>query len=84
MPIYEFECNRCGKNVEIHCSYNDIKRLRCKCGGRLIKQFTTCNIIGANRFIRKPGGIDPAQDREDARKSLEKRKHMKLNKGGIL
>lgn len=83
MPNYQFECNQCGKTVEIRCSYKDIQRLHCKCGGRLIKQFTPCNIIGVNRFIQKPG-LDATQSRERARKSLEKRKHMKLNKGGIL
>ena len=40
MPIYRFECNKCGKEVEIRCSFKDIKRMSCKCGGKFIKQFT--------------------------------------------
>lgn len=48
MPIYEFECNRCGKTVEIRCSYKDIKKMPCKCGGELIKQFTPTKSV----FIR--------------------------------
>jgi len=50
MPIYEFECNRCGKIAEIRCSYKDIKKMPCKCGGELIKQFAPTKSI---RWRRK-------------------------------
>ena len=84
MPTYEFECNKCGEVKEIRCNYKDIKRMSCKCGGKLVKVFTpTVSIIGVNPYIDKPG-MDAAQSRRRAAESLEKRKHMRLNKGGIL
>ena len=48
--LYEFECNECGKEVEIRCSFKDIKRMSCKCGGKFIKQFTPTT---SNRWGRK-------------------------------
>ena len=83
MPKYLFKCQKCQKETEIYCSYQDIDKMSCECGGKLIKQFTTANIIGCNRYIRKPG-LDPEQDALEAMKSLEERKHKRLNKGGVL
>jgi len=86
MPTYNFKCNKCNKTVEGYMSFKESEQgIPCKCGGIMERVFSTdVSFVGINRYMRKPGGIDPKQDREDAMKSLEKRKHMKLNKGGIL
>ena len=88
MPTYDFKCKKCGLVEEIRCLFEEIKDmekdLSCECGGKFKKIFTpTMSIIGTNHFMEKPG-MDSQQSRERAMKSLEKRKHMKLNKGGIL
>ena len=88
MPNYDFRCRCCGNTEEINCSFDEIKDmekdLTCNCGGKFKKIFTpTAAIVGCNRFIEKPG-MDAEQSKARAAKSLEKRKHMKLNKGGIL
>lgn len=88
MPNYEFKCKCCGNTEEINCLFDEIKDmekdLTCQCGGKFKKIFTPAMaIIGCNRFIDKPG-MDAKQSRERARKSLEKRKTMKLRPGGIL
>jgi len=86
MPKYIFKCPICNKTAEGYMSFEKSEDgVPCKCGGTMDRAFSTdvC-FVGINRFMRKPGGIDPKQDREDAAKSLEKRKHMKLHEGGIL
>jgi len=88
MPNYDFKCKCCGNTEEINCSFDEIKDmekdLTCHCGGKLKKIFTpTVAIVGCNRFIEKLG-MDAEQSKLRAAKSLQKRKHMKLNKGGIL
>ena len=38
MPIYEFRCKKCGKQIEVIQKFADKKPTRCKeCGGRLEK-----------------------------------------------
>ena len=86
MPKYDFKCNLCQKIIERNMSFNKAEEgFDCpSCNGFMERQFPTrIAIIGTNRFIEKPG-MDAAQSKERARKSLEKRKTMKLNKGGIL
>lgn len=88
MPTYDFKCKKCGDIEEIRCMFEEIKDmekdLSCHCGGKFKKIFTpTMSMIGTNRFIEKPG-MDAEQSKLRAAKSLEKRKHMKLNPGGIL
>lgn len=76
MPKYELECPKCGgKMYSYEQFYTENIQIckRCYNKGIIHKVFN----------IERPG-MDAAQSRERARKSLEKRKHMKLNKGGIL
>ena len=38
MPIYEFQCKKCGSQIEVYQKMNDKQPTRCKkCGGRLEK-----------------------------------------------
>jgi putative FmdB family regulatory protein len=38
MPIYEFRCKKCGKQIEVFQKMSDKQPTRCKkCGGRLEK-----------------------------------------------
>ena len=88
MPNYDFKCKCCGNTEEINCSFDEIKDmekdLTCQCGGKFKKIWTsTISIIGTNRWIDKPG-LDPEQSKLRAAKSLQERKHKRLNKGGIL
>lgn len=85
MPNYDFKCNLCGKIVERNMSFDKAEEgFDCPaCNGFMERQFSIGNIIGINHFMQKPG-MDSQQSRERAMKSLEKRKHMRLNPGGIL
>ena len=85
MPKYVFKCQLCGKEKDEIMSFTDSEwGLTCKCSGFMERKFVpTKSIVGCNRYIRKRG-LDPQQDQLEAMKSLERRKHMKLNKGGIL
>lgn len=31
MPLYEFQCKKCGKNFEIRCSLNEYEKLKPSC-----------------------------------------------------
>jgi len=35
MPLYDMQCEKCKKQVEIFCKIKDIKNQKCSCGGRL-------------------------------------------------
>jgi putative FmdB family regulatory protein len=85
MPLYDFRCEKCGNIIERSMSFEESEKgIKCPlCKDIMERQFSTGNIIGINHFMQKPG-MDAAQSRERARKSLEKRKYQKLNKGGIL
>ncbi|GAG72709.1 unnamed protein product, partial [marine sediment metagenome] len=82
MPNYDFKCSLCGNIIERNMSFDEAEEgFDCPaCNGFMERQFSTGNIIGVNRFIEKPG-MNAAQSRRRATESLEKRKHMKLNKG---
>jgi hypothetical protein len=85
MPKYLFKYEKCGKEKDEIMSFADSEwGLTCKCFGHMERQFVpTKSIIGCNPYIRKRG-LDPVQDNLEAMKSLEARKHKRLNKGGIL
>lgn len=86
MANFDFKCNLCGKIIERNmCFCKAEEGFDCPtCNGFMERQFSTqVGVIGCNRWIDKPG-MDAQQSRERAMKSLQKRKHMKLNKGGIL
>jgi len=51
VPIYEYQCEKCGKKIEkIVLSEKDIPKL-CECGGELVK------VISASTFILKGSGF---------------------------
>ena len=85
MPNYDFKCSLCGKTTERNMSFEKAEEgFAChNCNGLMERQFSTGTIIGIDHFMQRPG-MDAKQSKERARKSLEKRKTMKLNKGGIL
>jgi len=76
MPKYELECPECGGIMYSYQQYYITNIQICKkCyNKRIVHQVFN---------IERPG-MDAAQSRERGRKSLEKRKTMKLNPGGIL
>ena len=84
MPKYDFKCQDCNRVSEVYMNMTQFDETICECGGVMKRLFPTkVYVIGCNRYIRKRG-LDPQQDQLEAMKSLERRKHMKLNKGGIL
>lgn len=86
MPLYDFKCEKCGNILEKSMSFEKAKEgIICPlCKDIMERQFSTnVAITGTNRFMQKPG-MDAEQSKIRAAKSLEKRKHMRLNKGGIL
>ncbi len=51
MPIYEYQCAKCGKTFEFMQSFSEAPKKKCeKCGGKLSK------LISAAGFILKGGG----------------------------
>ncbi|MGD9276679.1 MAG: zinc ribbon domain-containing protein [Candidatus Pacearchaeota archaeon] len=51
MPIYEYQCNKCGKIEEVLQKYSDKELKNCKhCDGKLVK------IISQNAFHLKGSG----------------------------
>jgi len=83
---YDFKCEKCGNILERNMSFEESEKgIICPlCKDIMQRQFSTqISITGTNRWLDKPG-LDAKQSIERAKKSLEKRKHMKLNKGGIL
>lgn len=45
MPTYDFKCDKCRKSFEIHVPIKDPHPEKCKCGGKLTKQFHPVGII---------------------------------------
>ena len=86
MPNYEFRCEKCGNAIERRMSFEESEKgIKCPlCKDIMERQFTpNASIICKWNVPYKPG-LDAKKDRLESLKSLEKRKHMKLNKGGIL
>lgn len=77
MPKYELECPECGGKMYSYEQYYITGKKQ------ICKRCYNKGIIHRVFNIEKPG-MDAQQSRERAMKSLERRKHMKLNKGGIL
>jgi len=50
MPVYEYQCEKCGITLEKIQKINDKPLTKCKCGGRLKK------IISINSFYLKGKG----------------------------
>jgi len=60
MPLYEYQCKKCGKIYEAMHKVNDPPPKICKdakCGGDLVK------IISETNFHLKEGGVGWAKDR---------------------
>jgi putative FmdB family regulatory protein len=58
MPIYEFHCEKCGKDSELLVRSSDWKNSECPhCGSKkLSKKFSTFASTGAATPAGKPGG----------------------------
>jgi putative FmdB family regulatory protein len=58
MPIYEFHCEKCGKDSELLVRSSDWKNSECPhCGSKkLAKKFSTFASTGAATPAGKPGG----------------------------
>ena len=51
MPLYEYECNKCGKVIEALQKFSDEPLIKCEeCGGELKK------LVSKNSFSLKGGG----------------------------
>jgi putative FmdB family regulatory protein len=53
VPIYEYQCEKCGKRAEYMQSMSEAPKKKCeqpKCGGKLVK------LISAAGFVLKGGG----------------------------
>jgi putative FmdB family regulatory protein len=58
MPIYEFHCEKCGKDSELLVRSSDSKNSECPhCGSKkLSKKFSTFAATGAMANLGKPSG----------------------------
>ena len=63
MPIYEFRCKKCNRQIEVYQKLSDKPPTRCqKCGGRLEKQFsrTAAHFKGEGWYVTdygRKGGV---------------------------
>lgn len=71
MPIYEYECSKCGKTTEAMQRFSDAPLTKCNCGGRLRKLISmstfhlkgsgwyTTDYAGKNQSTAKPAETKP-------------------------
>lgn len=70
MPIYEFRCKKCNKQIEVFQKLSDKPPTRCqKCGGRLEKQFsrTAAHFKGEGWYVTdygRKGGVAEKVEKE--------------------
>lgn len=86
MPVYDFKCEKCGNIIERSMSFKESEEgIKCPlCKDIMERQFSPCGAVICSWNVPYKPGLDAKKDRQESLKSLEKRKHMKLNKGGIL
>jgi len=78
MPIYEYECEKCGRIIENWQKINDPPLTTCKyCGGRLHKliSMSTFHLKGTGWYVTDYGGRKQAQ--ADNKESSTKEKTTK-------
>ena len=71
MPIYEFECESCGKVIEIWQKFSDAPLTACEsCGGKLHKliSYSSFHLKGSGWYVtdygRKKSGITDSKKSE--------------------
>ena len=70
MPIYEFRCKKCNRQIEVYQKLSDKPPTRCqKCGGRLEKQFsrTAAHFKGEGWYVTdygRKGGVAEKVEKE--------------------
>ena len=90
MPIYEYECTKCGKIEEIFQKFSDKPRVKCKhCSGKLHKliSHSSFHLKGTGWYVTdyanksKPNGASPKKSDQsktfDSPKSSTKEKATK-------
>lgn len=97
MPIYEYECTKCGDHTEVWQKFSDPPATRCElCNGKMKKLISqsTFHLKGTGWYVtdyaRKPGSIKEKGDKshkkatetKGAKSSTEKSKKESASAGG--
>ncbi|RME27289.1 MAG: zinc ribbon domain-containing protein [Deltaproteobacteria bacterium] len=74
MPIYEYECRKCGDQFDVIQSFSDKPLRKCrKCGGRLTKLVSECSfhLKGSGWYVTDYSGKTPskAKKKKESKKS---------------
>ena len=78
MPVYEYECQKCGNSFEVFQGINEEPRKRCpKCRGALRKVFTPVGIVfkGSGFYCtdNRSAGGNGSKKKESVTKEKEKK-----------
>ena len=86
MPIYEYQCNKCGHRFEAIQKVNDAPLKKCeKCKGKAerILSSPAIQFKGSGWYVtdyaRKSGGPEPAKSESSSKKSDDKKKSDKAS-----
>ncbi len=63
MPLYDYQCSKCGHVIEIRHGFNDVNEATCeKCDGELKRVFGAAPIIfnGSGFYLTDSRGKDPS------------------------
>src|SRR3982750_1698538 len=74
MPIYEYECRKCGAHVEAFQKINDKPLTKCrKCGGKLEKKISAPAIQfkGTGWYVTDYGGKATKSEKSESESSTE-------------
>ncbi len=76
MPIYEYQCTKCGDEFDAIQSFSDRPLRKCKkCGGKLEKLISECNfqLKGTGWYVTDYG----KKDKSNEKKAYDKKKESK-------
>ena len=74
MPIYEYECRKCGAHVEAFQKVNDKPLTKCgKCGGKLEKKISAPAIQfkGSGWYVTDYGGKTTKSEKSESESSTD-------------
>jgi putative FmdB family regulatory protein len=74
MPIYEFECRKCGAHLEVFQKINDKPPVKCsKCGGRLERKLSAPAIQfkGSGWYVTDYASKATKSDKSESESSTE-------------
>jgi putative FmdB family regulatory protein len=74
MPIYEYECRKCGAHVEAFQKVNDKPLTKCgKCGGKLERKISAPAIQfkGSGWYVTDYGGKTTKSEKSESESSTE-------------